>query len=127
MRYLYLIFCFFTITAFAQERIDGTLAFQTDPAKKYSIYIPSSYDANTPNQLMLGLHPLNTSRWDAESWCDTLIQFAEMNDLLLICPDGGSDGAIDDPIDTAFTTVILDSMLQWYAVDESQVLSLIHI
>ena len=66
---------------------------------------------------MLGLHPLNTNRWDAESWCDTLIVFAEANNLILACPDGGADGAVDDPIDTAFTSVLLDSMAIWYDID----------
>jgi len=116
-----LVFSFVVILCFAQSRIDSHLDFQNDPAKKYSIYIPSSYDASVPNKLMLGLHPLNTSRWDAVSWCDTLIVFAEANDLLLICPDGGADGAVDDPIDTAFTTLMLDNMVNWYNVDESQI------
>lgn len=101
----------------AQERIDGTFAFQTDPAKKYSLYIPSGYDANEPHRLMLGLHPLNTSRWDAESWCDTLIVFAETNNLILACPDGGVDGAVNDPIDIEFTTALLDSMALWYNIN----------
>jgi len=112
---------FIIFTTNAQQRIDGNFSFQTDPAKKYSIYIPSGYDANTPHTLMLGLHPLNTSRWDGESWCDTLIDFAEMNNLLLVCPDGGIDGAIDDAIDTAFTTVLLDSMNIWYNVNPNKV------
>jgi len=105
----------------AQERIDGNFSFQTDPAKKYSIYVPSSYNADTPNKMMLGLHPFNTNRWGAEAWCDTLSVFAEMNDLLLVCPDGGIDGRIDDPIDTAFTSVLLDSMSIWYSVDPEKV------
>ena len=105
----------------AQERIDGTFDFQTDPAKKYSIYIPSSYDENTPNQLMLGLHPWNTSRWNSVSWCDTLITFAETNNLLLVCPDGGVDGQVDDAIDTAFTTFILEYMIDNYNIDEDQI------
>jgi len=105
----------------AQERIDGSFSFQTDPAKKYSIFVPSNYDAATPNKMMLALHPLNTNRWDAISWCDTLIAFADANDLLMICPDGGLDGAVDDAIDTAFTSVILDSMMTWYNVDASKV------
>ena len=116
---LLLLFIFFIGNA--QQRIDGNFSFQTDPAKKYSIYVPSGYDANTPHTLMLGLHPLNTSRWDGESWCDTLINFAEMNNLLLVCPDGGLDGAIDDPIDTAFTTVLLDSMNIWYNVNPEKI------
>ena len=106
---------------FAQTRIDETVPFQSDPAKQYSIYVPSSYDANTPNKLMVGFHPFNTNRWNSISWCDTLIAFAETNNLLMICPDGGVDGKVDDPIDTAFTTVMIDSMLTWYNVDESKI------
>ncbi|MFT5167850.1 MAG: hypothetical protein ACI8P3_003088, partial [Saprospiraceae bacterium] len=93
-----------------QTRIDGSFEFQNDSAKKYSLYIPSGYQAGTAHRLMLGLHPFNTNRWDAESWCDTLIVFAETNNLILACPDGGIDGAVDDPIDTAFTSILLDSI-----------------
>ncbi|MFK7903766.1 MAG: T9SS type A sorting domain-containing protein [Chitinophagales bacterium] len=106
---------------FAQERIDGNFAFQTDAAKKYSIYVPSTYDANQAQTLMMGFHPLNTSRWDAESWCDTLIAFAETNHLLLVCPDGGADGRIDDPIDVAFTAALMDSVDNWYNVNADKI------
>ncbi len=102
------------------QAIDGSFAFDTDPDKQYSIYVPTSYDAGIPQKLMLGLHPLNTSRWNAKAWRDTLVTFAETNNLLLVCPDGGADGRIDDPIDTAFTTILLDSIYQWYNVDQSQ-------
>ena len=105
----------------AQERIDGTFPFQSDPAKKYSIYVPSTYEPGTPHRFMVGFHPLNTARWDAESWCDTLIVFAEENDLLLACPDGGADGRVDDPIDVAFTTALMDSMEVWYSVNLEKV------
>jgi predicted esterase len=104
----------------AQQRIDSSFPFQTDPNKKYSIYVPSSYVQGTPINLMLGFHPLNTSRWDAESWCDTLIDFAEANNLLLVCPDGGADGKVDDAIDTAFTTELLDSMDVWYTINHQR-------
>lgn len=110
----------FCTWSYTQEAIEGTLSFQDDPEKKYAIYVPSGYDDDTANSMMVGLHPFNTSRWDAISWRDTLIQFAEMNDLLLICPDGGADGRIDDPIDTAFTSLIIDSMESWYHVDPNQ-------
>lgn len=118
--YLILLLCLGCYTMNAQQTVDGSFAFETDPAKKYSIYIPSSYDANTPNTLMLGFHPLNTNRWDGEAWRDTLIAFAETNDLLLVCPDGGPDGRVDDPIDLAFTTTLLDSMSVWYNVNQSE-------
>ncbi len=105
----------------AQERIDGSFPFQTDPAKKYSLYVPSNYEEGVPHRLMVGFHPFNTSRWDAASWCDTLIVFAETNGLLMACPDGGVDGRVDDPIDLDFTTALLDSMAAWYDVDEAKV------
>jgi predicted esterase len=108
---------FLVMSANAQERIDGDFPFQTDPEKKYSLFIPEGYDAQTPHRLMLALHPWNTANWDAESWCDTLITFGTMNDLIIVCPDGGPDGQVDDPIDTAFTTALLDSVHNWYNID----------
>lgn len=115
-------FLFFSATILnAQTRIDGSFEFQTDPAKKYSIYIPSGYDENVPHRLMIGFHPFNTNRWDAESWCDTLIVFAETNNLILACPDGGVDGKVDDPIDTAFTSVLIDSLYHWYNINADKV------
>ncbi len=119
--YALLLLTFFTGALFAQQRVDGTFPFQTDTAKQYSIYVPTNYTPGTPHRLVLGLHPLNTARWNSISWCDTLIVFAETNGLLLVCPDGGPDGAIDDPIDTAFTTALLDSMDTWYSIDHDKV------
>ncbi len=116
-----ILLCLPVIMALSQQRIDGTFAFQNDPAKKYSIFIPANYDPAVPNPVMLGLHPLNTSRWNAKSWCDTLTTFAKDDDLIVICPDGGADGRIDDPIDTAFTTFLLDTMFKLYNVDENNV------
>jgi len=121
MRSIFIFVIALSLTSvFGQEVIDGNFAFQNDPAKKYSIYVPSSYDDAIPHALMIGFHPLNTNRWDAEAWRDTLIDFAEFNQLLLACPDGGIDGRVDDPIDTAFTTVLIDSLGTWFNVDRSQ-------
>jgi len=103
---------------FAQESIDDSFEVQ-DQEKKYSIYVPSNYDSTIPQPLMIGFHPLNVNRWDSESWRDTLITFAETNNLLLACPDGGLDGKIDDPIDTIFTTILLDSLHTWYNIDRA--------
>ncbi len=114
--FLFLLFACSSLISFSQETVDASFQFQ-NIEKSYSLYIPSTYDASVPNSLMLALHPLNTNRWDGESWRDTLIVFAEENNLLLVAPDGGADGRIDDPIDTAFTTVLLDSMYNWYNVD----------
>lgn len=117
MKKLLLVLLLVPVFAMAQQRIDGTFAFQSDPAKKYSLYIPSGYTPGVDHRLMVGLHPFNTNRWDAESWCDTLIVFAETNNLILACPDGGADGQVDDDIDTAFTSALMDSMQVWYDID----------
>lgn len=117
--YITILLAAISISLMAQA-IDGSFLHETDPAKEYSIYVPSNYDPAIPNSLMLGLHPLNTNRWDAKSWRDTLIVFAEANDLLLVCPDGGPDGKIDDSIDTSFTSVLLDSVSLWYNIDEEE-------
>lgn len=114
-----LVLSFFLLlaTCFSQIRIDASFPFQSDSAKKYSLYIPSNYIPSVPHKLMLAFHPYNTSRWDGKSWCDTLKVFAETNGLILVSPDGGIDGKIDDPIDTAFTSALLDSMNVWYNIN----------
>lgn len=105
----------------AQEKIEGSFAFENDPEKKYALYVPSSYTEGTPNALMLGLHPFNVNRWDAISWRDTLTAFAEENQLVLLCPDGGDDGKVDDEIDTAFTSFLLDTIMSSYSIDHNNI------
>lgn len=120
MKHIYLLLSLLLIctSIFAQTRINSNFAFSTNSAKKYSLYVPSGYNANVPNKMMLGMHPFNTSRWDARAWCDTLINFAETNNLLLVCPDGGTNGNVSDQIDTAFTSALLDSVRNWYNIDQ---------
>jgi len=116
-----LILSFLFLSMHGQELIAGTYEFQSDPAKKYTLYVPSSYSEGTDINMMVGLHPLNTSRWNANSWCDTLKTFAETNNLLLVCPDGGVDGRVDDAIDTAFTTFLIDEVISQYTIDENNI------
>ena len=119
MRILFIILLC-TCSIQAQELITGTFDFQTDPAKKYAVYVPSNYDANVPTKVIVGLHPWNTSKWDSESWAQELSEVAEANDCIVICPDGGADGQIDDAIDTAFTTFLIDEMSLQYNFDETK-------
>lgn len=105
----------------AQEQINGSMPFQNDPTKEYSIFIPSNYIEGESIPAFLALHPFNTSRWNGQTWCEELADFAETNGVFLICPDGGVDGKIDDPIDTAFTSFLLDSVFIWYDIDETKV------
>ncbi len=103
-----------------QEQINESMPFQNDPDKDYSIFIPSNYTEGEPIPAFLALHPLNTNRWNGQTWCEELADFAETNGVFLICPDGGVDGKIDDPIDTAFTSFLLDSAFIWYDIDETK-------
>ena len=106
--------------AVGQEQINESMPFQTDPDKDYSIFIPSAYTEGEPIPAFLALHPFNTARWNGQTWCEELADFAEVNGVLLICPDGGVDGKIDDAIDTAFTSFLLDSAFMWYDIDETK-------
>lgn len=114
-----LVFCVSTLSM-AQTQINNSIPFQTDDSKDYSIVVPSSYLEGEPIAAFLALHPWNTDRWNGETWCEELADFAEANDVILVCPDGGADGKIDDPIDTAFTTFLLDSAFQWYDIDPTK-------
>ncbi len=104
-------------SAQAQTRIDSSFAFQTDPAKKFALYVPSGYEAGVANKAILAFHPLHPVWGNSTTWCDILTNFAEENNLLMICPDGGADARVDDPIDLAFTTALLDSLRAWHTVD----------
>jgi len=45
---------FLSLSLNAQESIEGGFEFLTDDNKKYSIYVPSSYDESESNALMVG-------------------------------------------------------------------------
>jgi len=104
-----------------QITIDGKADFQTENNKAFSLYIPSTYDAAIPNKLIVGFHPFNTARWNSTSWRDTLIAFAESVDAILLCPDGGADGKVDDAIDTAFTSFLMDSIQVDYNIEKENI------
>ena len=109
-----------SVAIYAQEQINANMPFQSDDSKDYSIVIPSTYVEGESIAAFLALHPLNTSRWNGETWCEELADFAEANNVILVCPDGGLDGKIDDAIDTAFTSFLLDSAFIWYDIDPNR-------
>ena len=123
MKSILLFFSFFLFAnnVQAQTSIDGSIDFQDELGKKFSIYVPSSYDETVDQKLIIGFHPLNTNRWDAQAWRDTLMVFSESVDAILLCPDGGPNGKVDDAIDTAFTSFILDSIKSIYPIDVNQI------
>lgn len=104
----------------AQVSIDSSFAFQSDPAKKFALYIPSSYSPDTANSVLLALHPWHNTWGNSKTWRDILSNFAEINDLILIAPDGGADGQIDSSIDKDFMIALLDSVENWYNIDANK-------
>ncbi len=96
----------------AQQKIDGSFSLNGATPQKYSLYLASGFKSG--GNAVLAFHPLNTARWNGQSWRDTLVAFAEINNVLLICPDGGPDGRVNDDEDTSFTTALLDSVSTWY-------------
>lgn len=114
-------FVLFSTTAMAQERIDSSLVFHKDSIGHYSLFVPSSYVPREQIPVMVALHPFNRKRWNAESWCNEMMVFAEQNGLLLVCPDGGDNGTIDDSVDMELTNVLLDSIENWYNIDTNRV------
>lgn len=110
-----------TISPLAAERIDGSVEIDGE-TRGYSFFVPDTYSSDRAWPLMLAMHPLNPSRWNARSWCDTLVDFAEENGLLLICPDGGPGGNLtDEAIDTALASRLMDSMSAWYSIDSKRI------
>ncbi len=109
------------LVAQAQDRLEDSFVVEENSEKVYALYVPSGYDSQQPTALMIGFHPLNTNRWDAISWRDTLVAFAEANNLLLVCPNGGADGRVNDRIDTVFTSQLIDSCKKWYNIDEGRI------
>lgn len=107
--------------ATAQTREEGSLLFKGE-LKKYSLSIPKNWEPGM--NAVLAFHPLNTARWNSTSWCDTLSSFANDQSVLLICPDGGIDGRVDDPIDLEFTSALLDSAKHWYQFNSDSIVAL---
>ena len=70
---------FACIDMFGQEQINESMPFQNDPDKDYSIYIPSNYVEGESIPAFLALHPFNTNRWNGQTWCEELADFAEEN------------------------------------------------
>lgn len=105
----------------AQSRISETLPFGIKGEKSFSIYLPSEFDPQSPTTMIVAFHPFGTPDWNHESWRDLLIPFAEENQAILLCPDGGKDGRIDDQEDLDFTQLLIDSMINWYSIDPEHI------
>ena len=113
-----LICIFLNIVVFCQGKFEGVMNIN-GTIKKFAAYIPSKFEKDVTNAVV-ALHPLNIARWNGTSWRDTLSVFAEQNQCFLICPDGGTDGRIDDPIDTTFTSMLVESIHTIYGINRSK-------
>lgn len=119
---LSILFFFNTPQGTCQKKIDQAFVFPSNGGyRNYSIYEPSGLVDTVPIKMMVGFHPFELGTWNAKSYRDTLIALAESKNLLIVCPDGGQDGRIDEDFDYKFTKALIDSMIVWYNVDVLQV------
>jgi predicted esterase len=117
--FLFFLSIFFSFGVFCQSKVEGVLNVQGTP-RKLSILVPSRFKQGVTNAV-IALHPLNTARWNGVSWRDTLAAFAEQNQCFLICPDGGTDGRIDDPVDALFISAIIETIPLLYGYNTNKV------
>ncbi len=100
----------------AQTKRSGSIRYYHQQNKGYALYFPSGYRRGKIYSVVVAFHPLNSHRWHAVSWRDQLIDFAERNQVILICPDGGLDGKTDDKIDLHFSRYLLQQAIKSYSL-----------
>ncbi|MCF7823368.1 MAG: T9SS type A sorting domain-containing protein [Candidatus Marinimicrobia bacterium] len=108
-------------------RIDSSVTvIVRKPPCNYSLYIPAGWDINSDtNAMMVSIHPWNGMT--AINWCDRLMDFAEQNKLLLVCPQGvneyfgGDQAEITELIDTALVSVLIKNLKAEYGINNKKV------
>ena len=121
---LFILFIFLLSTsATAQKSLDLSMVYPpgTGIFRTYSIYQPKGFNPNVVNKLMIGFHPYGPGTWNSITWRDTLKSFVDLVDVLLICPDGGPDGRVDDAVDYEFAKVLMDTMIAQYQIDPEKI------
>ena len=120
---LVVIYSLLTPTVAAQESYDLHQIIH-GTSKQYSLYFPKDFKAKQESKLVVAFHPFNVERWNAKSWRDTLMQFADMNNVMLLCPDGGEDGKVDDSTTLVLTDYMIDLLRSDYKIDEDHIYAL---
>lgn len=106
--------------------LDGQIRAYDGTSRAYSLYFPSTYTSAKPMALMVSFHPYGRYRWDAKSWRDTLQAFAELNQFILLCPDGGSDGRTDQQEDLDLALQLVQYTKRNYNVNAKQIYAMGH-
>ncbi|MEM6343256.1 MAG: hypothetical protein AAF927_05230 [Bacteroidota bacterium] len=106
--------------------LDGQIRAYDGTARDYSLYFPSSYNGKKSMPLMVSFHPYGKYRWNAKSWRDTLQNFAEANQVILLCPDGGLDGRTDQADDLSLALQLVQSTRRKYNIDAKQIYAMGH-
>ncbi|MEO0897116.1 MAG: hypothetical protein AAFY71_12000 [Bacteroidota bacterium] len=74
--------------------------------------------------VVIAFHPLNSLKWNADSWRDSLENFAEANQVILICPNGGTDGKTDSEAELDFAKKLTREMLVKYGIQPNCIYAL---
>ncbi|MCI4670122.1 MAG: hypothetical protein MRZ79_18440 [Bacteroidia bacterium] len=76
---------------FAQKKMEGVFSYHNTSKGKYALYLPSSFKKGKTLHVVIAFHPFNSLKWNSDSWRDELALFAESNQILLVCPEMGSN------------------------------------
>ncbi|WP_298539943.1 T9SS type A sorting domain-containing protein [uncultured Aquimarina sp.] len=116
-----------TVAMEAQQVINATL--QNDGrTRQYRLYIPASYDANTPTPLILNFHGF-TNNIDTQYNQSDFRQLAEDNQFIFVTPQGlgflagwainNNFGGNED--DLGFSDALIDRIQQDYNINEKRI------
>ncbi|MEL6593601.1 MAG: hypothetical protein AAFQ68_26105 [Bacteroidota bacterium] len=113
----FLILSFFLPIQVHADIIDGQIRSHDGTLREYSLYLPSTYQRARTMPLMISFHPYSRYQWNARTWRDSLLRFAESQQLILLCPDGGWDGLTDQPEDLEISHKLLKQIQEHYRLD----------
>lgn len=72
---------------YAQTKIEGAFNYNQKQSLEYAGYLPKGFQKGKALPVIIAFHPLNSLKWNVQSWRDELQAFAEKNKVLLICPE----------------------------------------
>lgn len=101
-------------------------------SRSYIVYVPASYSASTPVPVLFNFHGYSSNASQQLFYGD-FRQIADTAGFLIVLPEGTNDGTGTSHFnvgwggssvnDVAFTSALLDTLINDYAVDETRVYS----
>jgi len=123
--------CASATSALAQTTYYDTIVFDGEDRQIY-VYVPASYDANTPTPLVLNLHGYGSQNWE-QALYGNFTTIADTANFIVVHPNGTFDpngsrfwnaeintSAVDD---VGFLEALIDEISNQYNINQSRVYS----